>query len=165
MKLVLLTCLLLVGCGDDSFKSLFPPELEDDAMVTSALPKATGPGLDADVGTGGAQGTGGAALASGGATLATGGSDTGGCEYVAHTNGVGQSWSNCTSSDTRNESQARMACEVCCSAENCTCFSATFCNLSLIVGQFGTLTIGWAMGGNVFKIDASNRCSTIGAWN
>lgn len=178
MKNLLLVCVLLVGCNDDSFRSVFPLEASGGAMTldeSDASPIATGGAPGTSLGTGGdATASGGAVTASGGAAPAA----TGGCPSVTHDTGVGQIWSDCTSSGAHDETQAKKACLAWCAAVDCanTCFSTTVCGINMEVGQIGssghdvTMT-GWAWGdpsgGNVFDIDPVTQvnCKTIGSWN
>lgn len=65
----LLTCAVLVGCGDNSYESLFPPVVETTTLVSGGQPSHA----VADTGTGGAP------LASGGSP-GTGGSPAAGAD-------------------------------------------------------------------------------------
>ena len=52
------------------------------------------------------------------------------CALVTHSNGVGQTWQDCTALGTHNRTQAQSACDALSTAANCV--ATTGCNLSFV---------------------------------
>lgn len=130
-RVVLISALLLVGCGGNDFHTLFGPDADASGdslgggtggagaggMRAIERPN-TGGAPEADAGEDTGHGTGGTA-AGGAAPLETGGAGgssiissggTAGCALKTHVNGVGQTWQDCAELGTYNEHEASLAC-------------------------------------------------------
>ena len=114
--------ILLSGCGGADFTL---QQQEDGGVEALSTGRGTGGATDKvelpseDAGAGGADGTGG----SGGSVTAP---DAGGdaCVLVTHSNGLGQTWQDCTPLGTYNEEEALKACKASVSTQ---CFVLQVC--------------------------------------
>ena len=127
--------------------------------------------------TGGAPvATGGSPAATGGVPVTTGGAPaTGGapivdaCVPVTHSNGLGQTWTDCVPSGTYDLSEAMRACKAS-GAERCIDSQGCGAGNLVVIGYGVTACVGsWGYGGFVAGFTRSaadcGACPISGAWN
>ena len=139
--------ILLSGCGGADFTL----QQQEDGGVEALLSTGRGTGgatdkvelPSEDAGAGGADGTGG----SGGSVTAP---DAGGdaCVLVTHSNGLGQTWQDCTPLGTYNEEEALKACKASVSTQCSVIQGVCGDPLYLMEGyNNGTFVGAWGYGG------------------
>lgn len=120
MRTILISALLLVGCGGNDFRTLFGEPSNEfgdaDALGSGGAPgskpsETGGVPDEADGDIGGAN-PGGETLSTGGASDEDAGNmgGVGGCALVRHSNGVGQTWEDCAPLATYDAHEAARAC-------------------------------------------------------
>lgn len=151
---MLVVAFVLAGCGGDPFTGFDAVALDARIETDGGLGGAPGGGaggsggaIDVDSGVGinsGGSSSGGASSASGGVSAATGGTAT--CALVTHNNGLGQTWQDCVSLGTYNETQATKACKASVSVQ---CVILDYCGGYTMRGYdvAGMFIAEWGYGG------------------